>query len=478
MGNDSYQLVGEVKIPDDKREQFNSHVLELLKKCGIRRTEEMILDGKTVTVVDMPAPDADGNIFFNYSVFEQHVRQMASYNIHTCQLHVPDMGVQEYGLAMLLIRVLQEAFSRTLCCLTCEKKLISLEGYCAAIRHLLGIELSFPNRARMWDLLLLFRRTEGFEANDTKAMIRTFPIHSTAFMEEQMIAAFNAESKDGPLEPSVSFSGARDEIRSATLISLCRYCCELMRQLLVKADGNEKLLPFLKKLVISSLPERKRAAERKDPFGILAEISLYVLPASLLHAYACASGQDFWDVWETMGKGVYTDIIRRQEENMEEELSEKASVRIPFYRAIRRENEDEFVEFWEDNKPVFSERLEEELADWKERMGQIRIQKGFEMEPYLSAVISELREIWDCRYVDKSFVTEFLLHRNSIVYQKAVLLFRSILDADAVYFPEFTPHQANTWLLERYRDKEDRTIMSAYQSLLINHRHRKELLGF
>ena len=62
MKNDSYQLIGEVKIPDDKREQFNSHVLELLRKCGIRRTEEMILDGKTVTVVDIPVPDAEGNV--------------------------------------------------------------------------------------------------------------------------------------------------------------------------------------------------------------------------------------------------------------------------------------------------------------------------------------------------------------------------------------------------------------------------------
>lgn len=477
MKNDSYQLIGEVKIPDDKREQFNSHVLELLRKCGIRRTEEMILDGKTVTVIDIPVPDAEGNVLFNYSVFEQRIRQMASYNIHTCQLHVSNMGVQEFGLAMLLIRVLQEAFSETLCCLTCEKKLIPLEGYCAAIRYLLGVELSFPNRARMWDLLLLFRRTEGFESNDTGTMIRTFPVQSTVFMEEQMIAAFNAESKDGPLKPSVPFSGARDDIRSATLISLCFYCCELMRQLLVNADGKEKLLSFLKELVLSDLPERKRAAERRDSFGILAEISLYVLPVSLLHAYACATGQDFWAVWETMSKDVYTDIISRHEENMEKS-SEKESVRLPFYKAIRRDNEDEFMEFWEDDRPVFSEKLEEELFVWKERMGQIRPQKGFEMESYLSTVISELYEIWNCRYVDKSFVTEFLLHRDSIVYQKALLLFRSILDADAVYFPEFTPHQAHAWLLERYRDRTDRTIMSAYQSLLVNHRHRKELLGF
>ena len=39
-----YKMEGVVTIPEEKREEYNRKVLELLYKGGIRKTEEIMLD--------------------------------------------------------------------------------------------------------------------------------------------------------------------------------------------------------------------------------------------------------------------------------------------------------------------------------------------------------------------------------------------------------------------------------------------------
>jgi hypothetical protein len=63
-------------------------------------------------------------------------------------------------------------------------------------------------------------------------------------------------------------------------------------------------------------------------------------------------------------------------------------------------------------------------------------------------------------------------------YRKALLLWKKIIRSGCEYFPELTEKQAVQWLLKSMKDEFDLTEMSAFQSLLINHKHRLEILGF
>lgn len=53
---------------------MNRQVLEILDKCGIRKTVEMSVAEKKVTVVAPARPDADGIVLFDYSIFIRNVR--------------------------------------------------------------------------------------------------------------------------------------------------------------------------------------------------------------------------------------------------------------------------------------------------------------------------------------------------------------------------------------------------------------------
>ena len=85
---------------------------------------------------------------------------------------------------------------------------------------------------------------------------------------------------------------------------------------------------------------------------------------------------------------------------------------------------------------------------------------------------------WECRLVDKAFITEFIEHKNEDSYKKALLLYREFMDEDTAYFPELTKKQAIWWIIRDNRYKFDFTAMSAFQSLLINHKRRFQIFGF
>ncbi len=111
METNRYTLVGEVNVPDEKKDELNGYVLELLDKCGIRKTEEIELAGKVITVINSARPDKNGIVSFDYSVFEKKKREVATYDMASCKLFTPDRGYSEFGVAMNLIMILQESYT-------------------------------------------------------------------------------------------------------------------------------------------------------------------------------------------------------------------------------------------------------------------------------------------------------------------------------------------------------------------------------
>ena len=118
------------------------------------------------------------------------------------------------------------------------------------------------------------------------------------------------------------------------------------------------------------------------------------------------------------------------------------------------------------------------MSDWKERFIEISLEEDFDMEIFLTQIVIDLAQDWGCRLVDKEFITEFMEHREDKNYRKALLLYRKFMDEDIRYFPELTKKQAIRWIIRDNRHKFDFIAMSAFQSLLINHKYRYEILGF
>ena len=305
MWDDIYRVEGDIVIQGESKELMNLFVLQLLDKCGIRKTEEIELAGKKLSVVSLPRPDEEGIIRFDYSIFERQKKETAEYDMNTCLLTTPDRGYQEFGVVMNIITVLQVLLSDSECRFMKEDKECPMYGY---------LRMGLPQ---------IILQNRHFKAK-----------------------------------------------------------------------------------------ERSRN------------------PEDLL--YKC-----FW-----------------------------------------RDNEDEFLEFWDTDDLVLSDQLAAEITKWTDRFKENDDIKPLQMEEFLAEIIIDMYADLECRLVDKAFVTEFLEHKDDKNYQRALWMLRSYIDEDLVYFPELTRRQAVDWMLKENRNSYDRIVLSALQSLLVNHKKRKELFGF
>ncbi len=141
MRDKLYQLAGTVSVPEERKAEFIQDALAVLHRGGIRRTEEIVLDGKTLIVVSRALPDENGIVSFDYSIFEKQKRDIGTFDTKTCTLDVSDRGYMEYGVVVNLLMVLQQFYSAEPCCLTREGKPFDVSGYLATLETLLGKQL-------------------------------------------------------------------------------------------------------------------------------------------------------------------------------------------------------------------------------------------------------------------------------------------------------------------------------------------------
>ncbi len=154
MKDNMFCLAGKVSIPVEKRNEMNKYVLEIMDKCGIRKTVEMTVAGKKVTVAAPARPNTDGIVLFDYSIFEKKKRKISQYDLNTCELYVEDPGYNEFGVVMNMIMVLQEAYTNGGCYFIKSGKLYDVEIYLLLIQGVLGEKVTLPGRIRMSEVYL------------------------------------------------------------------------------------------------------------------------------------------------------------------------------------------------------------------------------------------------------------------------------------------------------------------------------------
>lgn len=474
MHDDLYKIAGNVVIPEEKKEEFNQYILQLLYRGGIRKTEQVELGSKKVMAAARPVPDEQGIVRFDYSIFEKEIRETASYNSNTCELITPDRGYREFGVVMNLIMTMQEVYSEGQCYLMYKDKLCDVEAYAALIKGMLGINLDFSYRGKLWDILLFLKNTEGYESVTARMIWDTYSFDLCPFIPEQFLAAYEIDSKEIPV-PQEPFCGERSEIKEASTGKLKYYVYQVICHLVEeKREGGLEL--FLRELLDAGIPDRKALTEN-TLYGTIAEVSLYVLPSVIVQAYGAAVNRDFWEVWRELGIKGYSEVIARQRAQVDT-VDEESRWILPFYKVILRKDEDEFIEFWEDEILCFSEDMKKCLSDWRKRFQRIQLEEDFDPEDFLAQIVIDLDRDWGCRLVDETFITEFAEHKNEDNYKKALLLYRKFMDEDTAYFPELTRKQAIQWMIRGNRYEFDFTAMGALQSLLTNHKHRFEIFGF
>lgn len=195
MKDNVFRLAGKVNIPVEKRNEMNRHVLEIMDKCGIRKTVEMTVAGEKVTVVSSVRPNADGILLFDYSIFEKKKRKISKYDLNTCELHVEEQGYSEFAIVMNMIMVLQEAYTNGGCYFTKSGKLYNIEIYLFLIQGVLGEKITLPGRIRMWEVYLFFRNSEEYKSITYKELLDDYSMNYGELDIEQLLAVSEIEHK-------------------------------------------------------------------------------------------------------------------------------------------------------------------------------------------------------------------------------------------------------------------------------------------
>lgn len=309
MRDDLYRLEGTVMIPDNKKDEFNRYILQILDACGIRKTERIELDGRPITVVRRPEPDGQGIVSFDYSIFEKKKRKTAAYNTNTCELTAPDRGYAEFGVVMNMVMVMQEAYSAEHCYFMYEDGPCPVETYAVLIRSVLGIRLEFSNRAKLWDMLLYLKNTAEYQNVTSEMVWRAYSFDFCEFIAEQFIAAFDIDSEKLTV-PEEPFKGEKADIKNAPKAKLEYYVYQIMLGAIENGE-KESLEIFLRGLLDADMQKRQELTGDSQ-YGLIAETSLYVLPSVIVHAYALAIQHNFWDVWKKMGITGYSEVITKK----------------------------------------------------------------------------------------------------------------------------------------------------------------------
>lgn len=473
MYNEFYKLVGEITIPEDEKTEFNENVLKLLDRCGIRKIKRKKIDGVEVEVAARVKPDKNGIVHFDYSIFENVVRDESTYDMNTCKLEVNNPGFNEMGMVMAMIMTLTESYSASPCYMIRDGEMCYIGHYALMVEDMLGIKLRFPNRADIWSLYMFSRNCaeikelervkvsdqvpHDFEAVDYVVFIIMLYIDRESLFTKHLKEVEFTKDQIGSLK-----GGEKDN---------CLY--SLMLRL---RKNDEALLDnYVQKLVGASLEDRTTYAREDSEFGIFAELSRYYPAQALVLMYEIVMETDFWTEWERFTKqGFYTDRIVGHDD-LDEEKEHKV---FHFYKAIRRSDDDEALGEFGDRKLSISEDMEEAISKWKAQAETASFPKDYDSTEELGSLLVEFKENYGIRRMDADLFSEIKKAPEKGSTQKALFLLRMLLEDDVKLFPELTREQAKKWLIKPCRGDFDRQKINGLLGLLANKEKRMELLGF
>lgn len=473
MDENRYWLAGKVNVPEEKKPEFNAYVMEILSRFGMRKRKEVNIAGNKITILEKPAPDENGMVSFDYSIFEKKKRDISTYDTNTCELHSVDRGENEYGLAMNCILLLQECYSNGSCFFMEKKKPVDAYAYMCLLCTILNKKIYNNGREKIWDMLLLLRKMPGVDLPSARDIFRfVFPFEFAQLEDFQFLSMLSVYDTKPPETDENSITD-RMQIPEATYVSKRDYLYRIVAE--EYQNDKKKLEDYLKKLFPLSLPNRKRLAEAEDNLGIIAELSLYVPPTCIVNAFALLKEKPFWDAWdELIAENAYTDIACINEKK--EKLSEKWG-RVSFHKIIFREDEDEFLEFWDGENLMLSDEMKEHIRMWKKLIDEQEDHPSLQVEPYLGETLAYIEKEWSCRYIDEVFIEKILDHQDNPTWRRVLLVLRRIVDHGIELFPEMNRKMAVLWL-ESSRMPFDAAAIAAFCSLMENDAARQRVFGF
>lgn len=467
---DFYKIVGEVTIPEEKKEELNGHVLVLLDRCGLRKIKKARIGDLDTEVAERVKKNKSGKVLFDYSIYEKSVRSVSSYDTKTCTLDINDQSYSEMGISIVLVMALLESYSITPCYVARDNKVIEINVYAKMVEDLIGVRLRFPHRADIWTMYVFCKECEEVEKTVGLDLADLVPRDFESISYAQVYNVHLVDNGDTFAEEVKEVPFDRKQIENAKFLD--RYGFLYSAFLALDRDKTDPC-EFLKMLIPMPLEERMKLAEEQTSYGIIAELSKYMAPQALVKCYSYIKGTDFWSEWNRLAaNGFYMDFI-----DIKLDPDEKKRNAFHFYKAIQREDDDEALGEFGDRKLAISNEMWKQIEKWKEEASE-ECPDDFNSLDELKRVMEEIKDDVCVRKMDAALLKELKEKPDVKSTKKALFLLKTMLDDGIELFPELTESQAKKWFLKRCRSGFDKQKINGLLGLLANKDKRMELLGF
>ena len=414
--------------------------------------------------------DENGIVEFDYSIFEKKSRICNTYDTKSCTLETREQGHREFGMTMNLIMVLIECYCDGSCYFMKDRELVRIEGYLDLISTLLQRKIKATHRGKFWDILRFMRNHSECDMPNPRDILWSLPWDYADLDSQQFRVSILIEDQE--IDPTENAITERGQIKEATHQARMDYLKKTMSN--EYSENRAALFQYLKKLLELPMNQRKELAAADDHYGIIAELSLYMLPQCIVGAFAILDHADFWETWDSFAIDGYRDVIDKPREKRE---TDAPIQRLDFYKQIQREDQDEFLEFWNGENLNLSDSMKKCIQRWKELWEGTQDNPALDVECEMADLFTAMDQDWSCRYADEAFVELMMQNKDATEWRRSLMVLREIVDEGLKLFPELDRETAIKWV-KTYRGQFDTIAMAAFCSLMANETQRNRIFGF
>lgn len=497
--------LGDKKIPDALKNEFNKNMITLLQRGGMMQLEKVALFGKEISLLKQLEEDEEGEIHFFYNYFEDDAWESAIYYPENQVLYSGKIGSDEFNRVICSAYMMYELYGTDHGMVDMNGDIVNPVPYIAWINHVLHSEFNARNRMDWWHCYehYCFNKIEDDsydKENCTKIVLQVIPkdedsisgitpreywdIHFS-IMGTGDLKEFNAESG----------SYYKEILKAKQEVNQLFECGNLM--------GKEKLYNLLK------LPFEKRKVIEDENLKAIAEMSLRLPARVFVYLAAEIMNIDFMPEWYRMHDQFYTDAVVsdylsedriKERDNAKKTKIEgmKTSDFLKIDQSYKLDNpeelkdrpdyyisDDDLIYWWDGSDDVvLSEHMIEIIKKWSEELKDIEAELNdnsivdYDMLKALIDLLSRANSSYKRIFAFRDMFYEFLENNKNIHYVAAVKLFEKILDDN--WEAGKIIEKVGRWEFasKNVTFNEGRVAVKRYLSLLANKRLRKKYFGF
>ena len=281
MADTHYRLIGEPKIPEDKREEVNQAVLRILHYCGIRKEKKVQAGTGEFTVVEKPVPDADGMITFDYSIYENRMYEPCTYDTKTCAINVKKCGLSEYGLVINMLYTLLESYGNGSCYFVADRHLSNVSAYMAMTSTVLGRKLINTARGNVFDVIHFTADHPDCDMVSSDQLLDDDIFDYTDVDQVQLCQSIISEIQSDSKAKKKKICIEKSRIRQARIELRTNYMYQTLHELYQK--NKEELWQYLKvqglvndyRQILAVVEEQQKGCTMQEFIKVLADLDAY-----------------------------------------------------------------------------------------------------------------------------------------------------------------------------------------------------------